>query len=556
MVKPSRTAPRGPRCPWAATSLGLVFVLYGCANGIRLYDEPRSRLATGIKEGYANASVLSTIAVEKRNLDRLLEEELRVVRDNQQLRVDFALLRIADDSTPMAVTYTKRALPRLKELGYGSVKDARQKLIDQVAVKVRSQQLTEFGDLIKAAGRIAPPDCVVGATLPDTLEVSPSVPPQNRERALHFYGLYRTACANLLQAETATPGGLAGQAFTVWLSAVAEVAALDRQIDDAQKDVAGKTEARDKAAKAAADAATTGAATTKDLQEKAAAAEKTLQDAKSFADLIVGKENAKKHVDALVVLLTAAAGGKIDTKDPQVATAAAVAGSIPSLTGELKELVDRGRAPSVNNLLIELRHQVVLLERARLLRSFAQQRADLAHAQYEAMRAEAELWVRFADAMCSYASVVAGKGWPAQKCDNFTIDPGDPNASPPKLMTCMLADPAIPTNCVLVTQRWNEVIRSPGKDDAPRELYKGLAAYLQALAAGGTQHELTFRLIDVRHREALVTREAALRGWDNLVAVPVDQLDAYYRAGLKPAEIADLIVKALGFAAIAFGVSQ
>jgi hypothetical protein len=335
------------------------------------------------------------------------------------------------------------------------------------------------------------------------------------------------------------------------------VAALDRNVDDTQKDVAAKTSARDRAAKEAADAEKAGDVKTKELQDKAAAAEKALQDATSFLGPILGKKN----VDALVVLLTAAAGGTVDTKDPQVATAAAVAGNIPSLAGELKGLVDRGRAPSVNNLLIELRHQVVLLERERQLRSFAQQRADLAQAQYEAMRAEAELWVRFSDAMCSLAVAVAdtqgaGRKSPGQKCDDFTIDPGDSKANPPKPMTCALADPRLPPDCVLVTRRWNEVIRSPGNDAATRELYKGLAAYLQALAAGGAQHELTFRMIDVRHREALGARESALRGWDNLVAVPVEQLDAYYRAGLKPAEIADLLVKALGFGAIAFGVSR
>jgi hypothetical protein len=60
----------------------------------------------------------------------------------------------------------------------------------------------------------------------------------------------------------------------------------------------------------------------------------------------------------------------------------------------------------------------------------------------------------------------------------------------------------------------------------------------------------------VHHREALAGRETALRGWDNLVAVPIGQLDAYYQAGLKPAEVADLLIKALGFSAIAIGVAR
>ncbi len=56
------------------------------------------------------------------------------------------------------------------------------------------------------------------------------------------------------------------------------------------------------------------------------------------------------------------------------------------------------------------------------------------------------------------------------------------------------------------------------------------------------------------HRETLAARESSIRGWDNLVAVPINQIDAYYQAGLRPAEISDLIVKALGLTAITVGV--
>jgi hypothetical protein len=553
MDKVSRTKPRGSFWSSAATSLLLASALAGCANGIRLYDEPRSKLATSIKDGYGNASVLSTIEVEKRNLDKLLEEELKVVRDNQQLRVDFALLRIADDSTPMAVTYTDRTIRRLRELGYPSVKAARASVIAEVEEEIFKERLASFERNIKAfAPRIDVPRCTVGGTLPETLEIPGTVTNQNKDRALHFYGLYRKRCLELLEAEPASPGGLAGQALATWRSAVAEVEALDREVDAAQKAVAEKKAARDAAAKAGSDAAKAGAATTKELQDKAAAAEKALTEARGLPGF------AKERVNALVTLLTAAAGGKVDSKDSDVAAAAAVAASIPSLAGDVKN-VQRGKTPSVNNLLIELRHQVVLLERARQLRSLAQQRADLARAQYEAIRTEAELWVRFSDAMCSLAVAVAGKPWSGQKCDNFEIATTDDATQPTgRRMICKLADPELPSTCVLVTHRWNQTIQEFGKDKdtATRELWKGLAAFFQALAAEGTQHELTFRLIDVRHREALVAREVALRGWDNLVAVPIDQLDAYYRAGLKPAEIADLLVKALGFGAIAYGVSR
>jgi hypothetical protein len=546
--------PRGSSWLSVGASLLVAFGLSGCANGIRLYDEPRSRLATSIKEGYGNASVLSTIEVEKRNLDRLLEEELKVVRDNQQLRVDFALLRIADDSTPMAVTWIDRMLPRLVELGYPSVKAARASVIAEAEKEVFKERLASFArNVTNFAPRVEVPRCTTANMPPETLVIPSTVTDENRERALHFYGLYRKRCLELLAAEPTSPGGLAGQALGVWRSASADVEALDREIDAAQKAVAEKRAARDAAAKAASDAAAAGAAMTTELREKAAAAAQALTDAQRLPGF------AKDRLSALVTLLTAAAGGTIDSKDPDVTAAAAVAASIPSLAGDAKN-VQAGKTPSVNNLLIELRHHVVLLERAQRLRSLAQQRADLARAQYEAVRTEAELWVRFSDAMCSLAVVAGGtRSWPGQKCDDFKIVT-TPDAAEPtgRKLTCELTELKLEPGCLVVTRRWNQVIREFGtdKDLATRELWKGLGAFFQALAAEGTQHELTFRLIDVRHRETLVSREAALRGWDNLVTVPIDQLDAYYRAGLKPAEIADLLVKALGFGAIAYGVSR
>ena len=98
-----------------------VFLLSGCAGAFRLYDESKAKMSADIKEQYVKADVPGIINAEKQNLDNLLVEELKVVRDNHRLQVDFALLRIADDNAPMGDTYTKKASERLKELGYPGV---------------------------------------------------------------------------------------------------------------------------------------------------------------------------------------------------------------------------------------------------------------------------------------------------------------------------------------------------------------------------------------------------------------------------------------------------
>jgi hypothetical protein len=108
----------------------------------------------------------------------------------------------------------------------------------------------------------------------------------------------------------------------------------------------------------------------------------------------------------------------------------------------------------------------------------------------------------------------------------------------------------------VLEQPWKKRLGGDDKSDAKREFYKAIQHYFQALALEGVPVEQSYREIDVRHRETLLAKRGALEEWDNLVGVPVDQINGYYQGGMKPAEIADLIVKALGFTAIAIGVSN
>lgn len=533
----------------------VVLLLSGCGGAFRIYDEPRAKMAAGIKDKYSKAEVLGAVEVERRNLDNLLAEELKVVRDNQQLRVDFALLRIADDNVPMARTYKEKAEARLKELGFAGLKQARQDRLRTIDLTVGNRELESLAGSIKGLTRAPAPPCRLDATLPLELDAAAALRGEAQTNAKEIYKRYRDACEQLRATPLTHDPGALKDALTEWSESREDLARLDQSIQASKEDVAKKTKEYQDALAEQKRAATAPEETKKGLQEKAAAALKVLEKAKDAAKLAETKDMAAERVEALVVLLSAAAGGTVTTSDERLKKAATVAKEIPSLAGDMTALLAKARAPSVNHLLIEMRHQIVLLELVKQLRGFAEQRTDILKARYDALKEEARLWLRFGDAVCTYAAVKprqAGQAEPAlpgTKCDDFVV-----TAEPDKPVTCRLGAEAIEP-CRLA-KPWNENVRERADDVATRELYKALAAYLQALAIQGTQHEQTFRLIDVGHRETLANREAALRGWDNLVAVPIGQLDAYYQAGLKPAEIADLLVKALGFTAIAVGVSR
>lgn len=529
--------------------LAAVLTLSGCGGAFRVHDESRAKMATGIKAKYDKAEVLGAIEVEKKNLDNLLAEELKVVRDNQQLRVDYALLRLADGTAPMATTYRDTALARIKTLGFADPKALRADRLRVVDLTVGTRQLQDLARDIKAMTRMAPPPCRTDTVLPEALHPTPALTADARADAEAFYASYLKVCKKLQANAPAHAAGELQATFKDWTDASHEVARLDQSIEDATQDVGAKSTAYLGALEKRKAAATAGDEVKQEAQDKATAALKALDKAKDIAKVIGDKGKAEQRLDALVVLLSAAAGGTITTSDERLKKAATVAKEIPSLAGEMTALLQNAKAPTVNGLLIEMRHQILLLELVKQLRGFAQQRADILKARYDALKEEARLWLRFTDATCSYAVVKPDGVFPGVKCDAFVVTIGSDNS-----VTCRL-DTAPIAECRL-GKSWNTNIRDRANVPATRELYKALAAYLQALAIQGAQHEQTFRLIDVGHREALANREAALRGWDNLVAVPIGQLDAFYQAGLKPAEIADLLVKALGFTAIAVGVAR
>ncbi len=531
--------------------LAALILLSGCAGAFRLHDESKAQMAAGIKEQYVQADVLGVIDIEKNNLDNLLAEELKVVRDNHRLQVDFALLRIADDNAPMAETYTKKARERLRELGYPvGFKELRLALYANVDLTVGQRELQEHRELLMQLTGALPPPCRLGDLLPETMDLPEALAVDTRAGAENFYRLYRAACRRVQEKSAMQPRrGLTKKAFDEWQAAQDENAKLDQTLGEAERNAGAKKAAYDEALAQLTKAKDSGAKLQEELTQKAALLKIDFEVANEIANTIAKKNAAMESADAIIVLLTAAATGEINTADPQLMKAAIIAKEIPSLAGDVKALVEQARVPSVNNLLIELRHQVVLLEYAKQLKTLTELRADILKTKYDALLEEAGFWLRFGDAVCSYAMLSGARKFPGQACDDFSVKSGTGN------WTCSVPDITPVENCSL-GKHWNENIQSPGNSEATRELYKALAAYLQALAVQATQHDQTYRLIDVRHRETLASRASALRGWDNLVSVPVDQLEAYYQAGLKPAEIADLIVKALGFTAIAVGVSQ
>jgi hypothetical protein len=519
------------RARWLALLCAMP-MLCACA-GWTIHDESRAQLAAQGKQSYADAKVTEVADAEQKNLDYLLGEEIKVVRENNALQSDFAALAIASDVGPMAATYEEGKL-RMEELGLSGSAQIRAFLNADLRSTRSRATLASAAKVLRSKG-IAPPGCTELPT------ADPALPDDDAKTA---YAQYRRKCQEIITAAAPPKGGLLSRAYTEWSSAQDALAGQQKEKEAALR------AARDAAA--AYRAAVERNAAPKDAAAKAnedlAAKEKELADALSIVKKLHLAGTFDDSIGALVDVLSAAAAGDTDTSQAELAEAAVVLKQLPALRTAAAELQASRTAIPVSGLLLELQRQTILADAAAKRQQLQEERVAILRAKYDGYQAEAQRWLAFSDAMCSYAVTSSGASHPGGKCDSFEVKPKDGKP------VCIFDGKEIAA-CALQAA-WKERLRASEKGEVKRELYKAAATYLQAIAAQAVPLEQSFREIDVRHRETLLARRSAIEGWNSIVSVPLDQLNAYYSGGIKPVELADLIVKALGFTAIAVGVSK
>jgi len=514
------------------TLLCVLLLLTGCASW-RIHDESRAQLAAQGKQTYADAKVTEVADTEQKNLDFLLGEEIKVVRENNALQADFAALAIASDNGPMTATYDE-AKHRLAELGLPDSAKARAFLIADVGSVNSRASLASAAKVLRAKG-IVPPQCT---------ELPSNDPALADEDAKTAFTLYKKKCEALVKAAAPPQGGLLARSYGDWDRARTALAQQQKDKESALKAVRDAAAAYREAV--ARNAAPKNAAT--QANAELAKKEAALADALSALSKLRLAGTFDGSITALVDVLSAAAEGKADTTHPELAEAAVVLKELPALREAAAEFQAARTAVPVSGLLLELQRQTILADAAARRQQLQEERVAILRAKYDAYQSETKRWLAFSDAMCTYAVIGSEKRPVGARCDTFDAkEKGDK-------VICVFEGKEV-TPCAL-HDAWKERLRASDKGDAKRELYKAATSYLQAVAAQAVPIEQSFREIDVRHRETLLARRGAIESWNSIVSVPLDQLDAYYSGGIKPAEVADLIVKALGFTAIAVGVSK
>jgi len=510
----------------------------GACSHLVIHDESRAQLAATAKKTYADAKITDVAATEQQNLALLLDEEIKVVRENYSLQADYAALEFANGVDPMGDKYDE-AVKRLDQLGFKGVAELRALLQAGAKSEAVRSNVAAYTKVFKAC-HFTPSPCDVGLppepSLPQVASPT-SAEKRCRDLVVDAYHRYVKACAEA-KPDIPTTGDLAN-AHKEWDEASK---ALNERLEQQQKatdELVEAAKAYDSRAQQLAGLAAKGQDLSKSLVAEAEKLAKALDKARSLGVA------SGTQIESVVQLLTAVAGGDTSSTNPALARATLVAKQIPSLAEDATNLETKRTAPPVSGLLLELQHQTSLADTAKKRYALQQERVDVLRAIYDARFKEAVRLLEFTDAVCSYALVSAGKSADGPSCDKF--------AYKKESVACLLDGQPI-DNCVLV-KSW-KVELAAESPSAKRKLYTAVTSYLQALSQQGLSPELAFRELDVRHRETLLAESSAIDAWSGIVSVPLDQLDGYYQGGLKPAEISDLLVKALGFTAITVGVSR
>ena len=559
--------------PNAMALVGPLLLFLGGCQGLYLHNTERAAVAATAKKNVDAVDVPSITKTENQNLAKILAEEVKSIEARQKMVATLATIQLAASEESAAFQYRSAKEKMKLALGTDRVLEdmhkASQCRVNQKdapdQVRTLSRTLERLAKLAQAPLQV--PACeealAKGITKPGGLSEDASEDFDNAAKE------YLSQCT-MVQAKCF---------ITVGSKEAEQVAAARTKLDALQ----AQERAREKELKAAKEAYQSaldenkkkaGTHTKEEIQKRAQAVVDKANQAMKLSPTLADKVKGS----ALIELLTAAAGGKTDSTDPELAPALTIAREFPALAGSVEQAVQAHSMVPVSHLLLTLNDLAIQADRDARLAELYQEEIAFAEQKLGMRERQAELWRRYSDQLCNLIYLAEFDDYPRSSCD---IDlpkklpkPGDP-------LTCTIRTPyadgekpadaktdfkTVSSNDCILKRTWKSLLteklfkkNSGDKVEDSRQkraVYEAAAAYLNVRLIAYETSVAEFRRIDVLHRRTVVTREAALLQWKNLVSVPVEELNGYYAGGAKPAEIADLIVKAVGFAAIAIGVAQ
>jgi hypothetical protein len=492
------------------------------------YNQAKDNAARQIQTNYNKIDLVGFIGKGRTNLEAIRQEALKVTQQSLITEGDFRLLSIMDSTTDnLQDAFVREMTPRLKDLtGVSDLTVVASNYARMKSTYLLLPDLVRFIDeaaseVIKIAHKSPPP--FDWQTMPP-----PDVPPDLIKGLsgvkLHevkvWYTSYLKCCADALKAHSevlaAFPTGAEKSihgAVVEWEQSIAKLSAARHASNVAQ--AALDAVVTNYAAKAQTDAAFWNGDYT-----NAAKAVKQALAALGSKNAFGADKAVQTKLDAVNFLLDAAVAGQFNqaaASSNDLLRAAIVSASMPKLAAEVQAAVGAFRTPRLSSLMIE--KELLSVQKDFTARQVERQQAavDLSFQQIRVMLEE------FNDYYV--ISQIFDRSKAASRVTNETS---------PFLL------------------KMADFFAHPPSDADYREVVEVFTTYCIACRGPQMQQaEITSLKNDLYYQEALDADEAALKAWNAIMSTPINQLVAYYGAGFKPAEVADLVVKALGFAAIA-----
>lgn len=482
--------------------------LAGC--GTHLYRANDHKLAETAETNFRDAALSESLEGERGVLERLLQQELEMVRRQTTARRDAAIRAIVGntDSAGSWGELDRRTRARFQEL-VGS-DQAAAKLIDAVvSLDVYAQALEQSTDLYRLAkGPEDPqPACPMRAPRKE--------PPPEVLVALRNH---ENICKQYLDAQSsirdfAAPGTTLGEANAALEQTDLAYADLKASIDSLNAAYRAAQEAHHAAVeqKDQSEIRRTAAA----LKEHLARLDAPLERAKSIdgdfedlklAGLVAKLDKERQSIGQVLDALSAVEAGEQAEPLPATQTALSVISLLPELEGQ----VSSTRYPPVGPLLLEAENLRLRLEAARRRVANAEARLLLMRLKRDALLEEL-IWVNKTLASLRQLATVGG------------------------------------ASCVVRSSLMDDFVKNKG---ACRELIvNALLHFANSWTLGRIpQEEIDYRLIAARHTAVLDASEVALAQWQSLIGVPISQLAVFHGSGVKPEDFSALF-STLGFGA-------
>ncbi|MEO8020425.1 MAG: hypothetical protein ABI660_01040 [Polaromonas sp.] len=527
---------------WPLVSLALM-ALAGC-QGMYLHQPDRAATATTAKKNIDLVDVQAITKTENDNLAAMLKQEVKGIETLANQSASLSVIQMSSSEQSIARHY-QVAIEKMKAArGEGSMlelKTAGQcpalKKTDAETAERERQRMAVYGFTTTEA---------CSTSMPLTIMAPADLSATDKASLTAIYTAYLGHCAGSLRA------CVRNDAQEDLEQAKTEAATRAKTAKKLEGDIKLARSAYAAAAKANADKTKNAAATEADLNEKA----------KKLANLLSSLEKASPesahriHAEALLDLLNSAASGQPVAGNPDLETASKIAATLPSLADSVEAARAASRQVPVSHLLLSLNNLLVLGERDDRLADLEKERLGALQRKVDNSVQQDRLWRRYSDQLCNLVLAASNQPHPNHSCDTIAFE--GPDNDPVCVVTVEGKAAQRIKPCVL-GKSWRTLFKGGLKDGqagARRALYEAAAAYLQVRLIAQRPVIDDFNILDVQYRKAVIEKEANLQQWKNVVAIPAGELEGYYSGGVKPAEIADLLVKAAGFTAVAIGVSK